>query len=163
MTDMLVKLYDLPDNWAFITEMQARGVTIRKPIGPERHYIIDWVRTTFSDAWASETDVALGNQPFTCFIALKAEKLVGFACYDATALGMFGPTGVLETERQQRIGAALLMACMLDMKLHGYGYAIIGDPGPTEFYQKVVGAVDIPGSSPGVYKGMLRYPRRAED
>jgi hypothetical protein len=163
MTDMLVKLYDLPDDWAFITAMQQRGVTLRKPIGPERHYIIDWVRAEFGDGWASETDVALGNRPVSCFIALKGEKLVGFACYDATALGMFGPTGVLETERQQRIGAALLLACMLDMKLQGYGYAVIGDPGPTEFYQKVVGAVDIPGSWPGVYKGMLRYQKKTED
>jgi hypothetical protein len=52
---------------------------------------------------------------------------------------------------------------MLDMKLQGYGYAVIGDPGPTEFYQKVVGAVDIPGSWPGVYKGMLRYQKKTED
>jgi hypothetical protein len=155
MTDMLVKLYDLPDDWNFITAQQQQGVTIRKPIGPEKHYIVDWVRQTFSTIWASETDMALSNRPLTCFIALKNDRLVGFGCYDATARGLFGPTGVLETERKQGIGAALLLACMLDMKLQGYGYAIIGWPGPVDFYRKIVGAVEIPGSSPGVYKGML--------
>jgi hypothetical protein len=42
------------------------------------------------------------------------------------------------------------------MKLKGYGYAIIGDVGPAEFYRKTVGAVEIPDSTPGIYKGMVR-------
>jgi hypothetical protein len=42
------------------------------------------------------------------------------------------------------------------MKLKGYGYAIVGHAGPTEFYRKTVGAIDIADSTPGVYKGMLR-------
>ena len=37
----------------------------------------------------------------------------------------------------------------------GYGYAIIGGAGPIGFYEKSVGAIAIPGSSPGIYKGML--------
>lgn len=36
-----------------------------------------------------------------------------------------------------------------------YGYAIIGWVGPAEFYAKAVGAVEIPDSTPGVYRGML--------
>jgi hypothetical protein len=38
----------------------------------------------------------------------------------------------------------------------GYGYAIIGGVGPTEFYEKVVRAVPIEGSSPGIYRDRLR-------
>jgi len=49
-----------------------------------------------------------------------------------------------------------LLSCLLDMKLKGYGYAIIGGVGPTEFYTKTVGAIEIADSTPGVYKGMLR-------
>ena len=37
----------------------------------------------------------------------------------------------------------------------GYGYAIIGDVGPSAFYEKTVGAMPIPNSAPGVYAGML--------
>ncbi len=157
MTDMLVKLYDLPNTWDFLAEQEAQGVTIRKPIGPEKHLIVDWVYETFSsDPWASETDIALSNHPISCFIALRDGDLVGFGCYDATALGFFGPTGVKETERGQGIGRALLLACLLDMKLKGYGYAIIGKVGPAEFYRKMAGAVEIPDSRPSIWKGWLR-------
>ena len=157
MTDMLVKLYDIEDNWAFLSEQAGQGVAIRKPIGPEKYYVIDWVREKFSgyQGWDSETDVALSNRPATCFVAIKAQTLVGFACYDATALGFFGPTGVDEPYRGRGIGKALLLACLLDMKLKGYGYAIIGYVGPTEFYKKTVGAVEIPDSTPSLWKNWL--------
>ena len=152
---MLVKLYDLDNDWTFLAEQEAIGVTIRKAIGPEKHLILDWVGSTFSDAWSSEADVAISNSPTTCFVAIHDTDLIGFSCYDATTLGFFGPIGVAEVHRKRNTGTCLLKACMLDMKLKGYGYAII----PTtqfEFYQKGVGATVIPDSSPGVYKGMLR-------
>ena len=46
------------------------------------------------------------------------------------------------------------------MLAQGYGYAIIGDAGPMDFYNKTVGAVAIPGSYPGVYRGMLQQNQR---
>ena len=156
MPDMLVKLYNLADNWDFIAAQAALGVTIRKPIGPENHLVIAWVHDRFSAKWASEVAVALHNHPVSCFIAIKDEAIIGFACYDATTLGFFGPTGVAEARRGRGTGGALLLACLLDMKLKGYGYAIIGAAGPTDFYRKVAGAEVIPDSSPGVYRGILR-------
>ena len=156
MSDMLVKLYEIQDDWAFLNEQAVLGITLRKPIGPERRLVIDWVSTHFGDAWASEVDAAQARQPSTCFIALHRETLIGFACYDATALGFFGPGGVAEAYRGKSTGRALLLACLLDMKLKGYGYAIIGNVGPTEFYTKTVSAVEIPNSTPGVYRNMLR-------
>lgn len=159
MTDMLVKLYDLPLNWSFIQEQAARGITIRKPIGPEKHFIENWVRSVFSDVWASEVDVATNHHPPTVFISTEAGQLTGFGCYDATALGFFGPIGVAEPYRGNGTGRALLMACLLDMKLKGYGYAIIGSVGPVEFYMQTVGAVPIPGSSPSIWKDMLHDDR----
>jgi GNAT superfamily N-acetyltransferase len=132
-------------------------VTLRKPIGPEKHWVIAWVREKFEEAWASEADVALSNRPVSCFIAIRQSAMIGFACYDATALGFFGPSGVDEVFRGRGTGKALLLACLLDMKLKGYGYAIIGDAGPQEFYAKAAGAVVIPASMPGIYKGLLRY------
>ena len=155
MTDLLVKLYDLADDWSFLAEQERLGVTIRKPIGPEFHQVVEWVKEHFYDGWASETTSALANRPVTCFVAIQEGSLIGFAAYDATALGYFGPTGVLQASRGRGAGKALLLACLLDMKLKGYGYAIIGMVGPTEFYQKAVGAIEIPGSTPGIFKNML--------
>lgn len=157
MGDMLVKLYDLELDWGFVAEQAALGITIRKPIGPEKHALIDWVRERFSNAWASETDCATSNTPTSCFIAVKdgedgGSVLIGFGCYDATALGFFGPVGVREDCRGRGTGRALLLACLLDMKLKGYGYAAIGAVGPAEFYRKTVGAVEIPDSAPGLWK-----------
>ena len=99
--------------------------------------------------------MALANRPLTCFIALKGNELIGFGCYDATALGFFGPTGVAEEHRGQGTGKALLQACLLDMKLKGYGYAVIGAVGPAAFYANAVGAVEIPDSTPSIWKNWL--------
>ena len=156
MADMLVKLFDIQDDWSHIGRQAAQGVTLRKPIGPERDLVSNWVGATFSPYWASEVGAALCNRPISCFVAIHGQTLIGFACYDATALGFFGPGGVAETHRGKGTGAALLLSCLLDMKLKGYGYAIIGDAGPSEFYQKTVRAIEIPDSKPGLYKGMLR-------
>ena len=155
MMDMLVKLYELPDDWGFLTGQRALGITIRKPLGPEKRIVVDWVAEHFEDAWASEVDKSICNQPVTCFIALQDQTPIGFACYDATALGFFGPEGVDRQAQGRGTGKALLLACLLDMKSKGYGYAIIGGVGPAEFYARTVGAVEIPGTSPGIYGGML--------
>jgi GNAT superfamily N-acetyltransferase len=155
MTDMLVKLYQLKNDWQFLQDQEKLGVTIRKPIGPEKHFIVDWVKAHFNPLWASEVDQAISNHPGTCFIAIREGQLIGFSCYDATALGFFGPTGVAEIFRGQGTGKALLLAALLDMKLKGYGYAVIGAVGPADFYQKIVGAVEIPDSTPGLWKDLL--------
>jgi GNAT superfamily N-acetyltransferase len=156
MHDMLVKLYNIPDDCGVMQKARDTDIIIRKPIGPERHLVVDWVQKKFNKAWSSETDMAFANRPLSCFIALKGRKLAGFACYDATALGYFGPTGVESAFRNKGIGTALLFACMQDMRLKGYGYAIIGGVGPAEYYRKTVGATDIPESTPGIWKTWLR-------
>jgi predicted GNAT family acetyltransferase len=155
MTDMLVKLYELQNDWTFLQEQESIGITIRKPIGPEKHLIIEWVREHFNPLWASEMDLAMSNQPKTCFVAIRDRQLIGFSCYDATALGFFGPTGVDQSFRGKGTGKALLLAALLDMKLKGYGYAVVGAIGPADFYRKMVGAVEIPDSTPGVWKDLL--------
>jgi len=156
MSDMLVKLYELEDDRRFIAEQEDIGVTIRKPIGPEKHLILHWVREKFSDAWSSEADIAISNRPRTCFVAVRENGLIGFACYDATALGFFGPIGVDRSCRGKGTGKALLLACLLDMKLQGYGYAIVGQTGELQFYAKAVGAVEIPGSSSSVWNTWMK-------
>lgn len=156
MPDMLVKLYNLDNDWSFITDLKKRNIAIRKPIGSEKHMLQDWISTSFSSGWAAEADVAFSNSPRSCFIAVDDSKLAGFACYDATALGYFGPIGVAAASRGIGIGKALLKACLLDMKSKGYGYAIIGDVKDPTFYQNAVDAIPILDSSPGIYRNRMK-------
>jgi len=153
--DMLVRLYDLPDSRKASNRLAAAGVSIRRALPPEKHKVLQWVRSTFSDAWASEADVAFARQPVACFVAIEGRSLLGFACHDATCANFFGPTGVDPAARKKGIGAALLFACLEDMRQQGFGYAIIGGVGPAAFYTKTVGAIPIEGSEPGIYRGLL--------
>jgi GNAT superfamily N-acetyltransferase len=158
MADMLIKLYDVEPQGEFWTEQKAFGIELRKPIGPEKHAVIAWVFDQFGDGWASEVDVALSNQPRTCYVAVKNAKIIGFACYDATALGFFGPIGVAKPHRKKGTGTALMNACLLDMKNSGYGYAVVGGVKDTDFYSKTVGALEIPDSAPGIYVNQIKDP-----
>jgi hypothetical protein len=107
----------------------------------------------------SEAALCLSQQPPTIYLAVRDNDLLGFACYDASAKGFFGPTGVDEAERGQGIGEALLITTLRGLREAGYGYAIIGDPGPVEFYRRRLDVLEIPKSNPGIYRGMLR-PKR---
>lgn len=158
MSDMLVKLYELPALEPVLEKPRQHGIEVRKPIGPEARVIVSWVDEHFGDAWAAEVQMALANRPISCFIAVdEAEReVVGFACYDATALGYFGPTGVAEKARGRGVGQALLVATLHGMRSRGYAYAIIGAAGPIEFYERAVGAVSIPNSRPGIYRSYVR-------
>ena len=157
MPDMLVKLYELPALEPVMASQRDKGITIRRVMAAEKHFVLNWVREHFeSEYWVSECDKAFANRPVSCFIAVEDGQLIGFGCYDATARGFFGPTGVSEDNRGKGTGAALLLACLHDMRHQDYGYAIIGWAGPTEFYTRICGATVIPDSSPGVYEGLIR-------
>jgi len=154
MHDMLVRLYALPDPGAALAACAAQGVTIRRALMPEKHAVVDWVRAQFPSALA-EVEAAFTRPPVRCFIALRAHVLAGFACHDVTCPNFFGPEGVAADERGRGIGRALLLATLHAQRADGFAYAIIGGVGPAAFYAKAVGAVDIAGSTPGIYGGML--------
>lgn len=157
MADMLVKLYQMPDPEKYYLQAKEAGVRITRALSPDFTKILDFIRKEFGEGWASETTAGLYNHPFpTCFIASKNGEIIGFADYDATARGLFGPTGVKESERGQGVGAALLMKCLEAMRDEGYSYCVIGSAGPEHFYEKCCGAVVIPGDTPNVYSRMIR-------
>jgi hypothetical protein len=157
MPDMLVKLYGLPDLGAALARQEGRGVMIRRALAPEKAEVTAWVKRHWGGGWASECEVAFARQPVACILATRAERILGFSCYECTCRGFFGPTGVLAPERGQGSGAALLLAALHSLRALGYGYAIIGSAGADveSFYAKTVGATVIEGSTPGVYAGGL--------
>ncbi len=90
------------------------------------------------------------------YIAVLQKEIVGFAAYECTRRGFFGPTGVIESVQGRGIGKALLLACLWGLREMGYVYGIIGRAGPIEFYQKTVGAIVIRDSEPGIYMNLLK-------
>jgi GNAT superfamily N-acetyltransferase len=150
--DMLIRLYPLTE--AAVAK-GATAVVVRKPLGFEQQAIVAWVTAGFGSRWASEAGVALANRPVSLFGAFADRRLVGFACYDATARGMFGPIGVDPSHRASGIGAQLLCACLADMRAVGYAYAVAGSVGAPEFFARVAGATGVEGSTPGLYAGSL--------
>lgn len=155
MIDMLVRLYDLPDSSQTYQKVANNGVTLRRARAFEKHTVAAFVRANFSEKWVSEVEVAMTRQPVACFIATKDKEILGFACYDTTLRGFFGPTGVLESARNLGLGKALVMRSLEALREIGYAYAIIGGVGPKEFYEKNCGAIEIPGSDPGTYTDLL--------
>jgi|SRR5215212_4644121 len=171
MTDMLVKLYALPEVTPLLTVLNQIGLEIRRPHASEKHVLAGWVHQHFTDSsWAAGCEVALENRPVSCYIAVQKnqvqvlnknpydlpdELLVGFACYDVASKGMFGPLGVHENYRKQGIGSALLLACLHAMKEEGYAYAVIGWVASEGFYARAAGATVIPDSEPGIFHGKL--------
>jgi len=170
MSDLLVRLFQLPDLSPIKKKLAAEGIVIRRAHPAELDIICSWVRHHFNERWAAECQGAMNHRPPTCFIAaelqpvedanddpynLPLEKLVGFACYDTVAIGMFGPEGVQPDYQGRGIGKALLLACMHAMADFGYAYAVVAWAGPIDFYKKTVGATIIEDSEPGIFRGQL--------
>lgn len=155
MPDMLVPLLTLPPMEPILARMSAQGVVIRRAHPFEITPIYDFIAANFLKRWADEVTPCYSRQPISLFIAIRAGAVIGFGAYEAVCRDYFGPTGVAESERQNGIGTALLVACMHGLREMGYAYGIIGGAGPTEFYAKAVGATVIPDSVPGIYSDLL--------
>ena len=148
--DMLVDLYQ-----PIIKEVECK-YEIKRVLSPSSDKVLKFIEETFSKGWVSEAKAALYQNHPTCFIAVDQNKIIGFACYDATAKAYFGPTGVDQNYRGHGIGKALLLKCLVAMREDGYGYAIIGgvEPKNWPFYEKCSKAVVIEDSK-RIYKRMV--------
>ena len=156
--DMLVKLYTVAEKPELCEELQQQGVSVRRAMPADKGRVVQFVRNNFGDGWANECSYTFTAHPVSCFVAVREKRVVGFACYDATAKNFFGPTGIYEKYRGHGVGEALLRKCLLAMKNDGYAYAVIGCVGDAAgFYKKTVGASAIEDSYPGVYADMIEF------
>ena len=154
MPDLLVNLLKLPP----LDNSDQQDFIIRRAQPFEITPIRTFVAQNFSQSWADEISVGFARQPVSVFVATINHELVGFAGYECTRRGFFGPTGVIQTAQSKGIGKALLLASLLALRELGYVYAIIGAAGPVRFYQKTVDAIIIPDSEPGIYTDLLKKP-----
>jgi predicted N-acetyltransferase YhbS len=151
MPDMLVNLLKLAPLEPGLSGLRHSGVIIRRAQPHEITPIKDFILENFEAGWADEIFVGYANKPVSVFIAIRDRQVIGFAAYECTRRGFFGPTGVAQSERGRGIGYALLLACLWGLREMGYAYGIIGGAGPVEFYERAVGATVIPDSTPGIY------------
>jgi predicted GNAT family acetyltransferase len=161
MPDMLVRLYSLPDAAPYYRRVEQAAIAVRRAEPWDRLRMREFARTHFPELWGVEADRAYSNTPISCYLATRNGEIVGFAAYEVTRRGYFGPTGVREDLRGDGVGSALLFRCLQSMYEMGYAYAVIGGVGPAEFYEKVCRAFVIPGSETGIY-GSLNELRSRE-
>ncbi|WP_187393493.1 GNAT family N-acetyltransferase [Bacillus sp. E214] len=105
-----------------------------------------FVESEFGARWLDSIENGFLKDNIPIFIALDDNQIIGFACFDVVRKrkGLFGPMGTTLSNRVQGIGFILLHHCLREMQEIGYEYAIIGQAGPLEFYEKACNAVVIP-------------------
>jgi ribosomal protein S18 acetylase RimI-like enzyme len=149
--DLLANLYEIDTNPSHSDEF-----TVSRLLSPDIYHLEAFIKRNFGPGWASEIKAGAYKSNPSVFIAKKGNRILGFAGYDCTCKGFFGPIGVSPTIRSKGIGKALLLATLNAMREDGYAYAIIGDgEGKFEFYQKCCHAIKIE-SSQTVYSRMLK-------
>jgi predicted N-acetyltransferase YhbS len=153
--DMLVQLLKLKPIAPVIDSMREAGVIIRRANPWEITMVKDFIVGEFTQGWADEVSIGYLRQPVSVFIAIRNDKVIGFAAYECTRRAYFGPTGVKAKERGNGIGKALLLAALHGLREMGYAYGIIGSAETPEFYTRTMGAVEIENSAPGVYVDLI--------
>ncbi|MED0933216.1 GNAT family N-acetyltransferase [Bacillus mobilis] len=122
--------------------------TVRKATPSDFEKLASFVNKEFGERWLHSIEYGFltykDNLPI--YIAAQEEVIVGFACYDVVRgkKGLFGPMGTAKQNRVKGVGKQLLHRSLHSMKQDGYEYAIIGQAGPVEFYERCCNARLIP-------------------
>lgn len=161
--DMLVNLLNLPDVTEIEEKLKEENIVIRRAITPDMYRVLEFIEKNSGLSAKGEATVCFSHQPVTLYIATYYDKIVGYACYEATFRSFFGPTCVLDEYQGKKIGKLLLVKALEGLRDMGYIYAAIGCVGPVEFYKKCVGAIEIPNSTPGGYKDFLALCKKEDD
>ena len=141
--DMVVHLR----NYTLPSELNTQ-TTFRRAQLLDHAALIDFVKTHFGAGWVESIDNGFTYEEIPIFLAFEGENIIGFASFDVTRnrKGIFGPMGTQKTIRSHKVGYTLLHLALNEMNDIGYEYAVLGEAGPLEFYEKACGAVVIPKS-----------------
>jgi mycothiol synthase len=122
---------------------EVAGYEIRRVEAADRDVVCTWIASAFAPVWAFEVGRAIDGPRRAVHSAFVDGKPVAFAAADGNnqGLGWFGPAGTDLAHRGRRLGEALLVRCLDDVR--GLPEAgVIAWIGPKDFYAKTVAAVD---------------------
>ena len=120
----------------------ASGYQIRRGSRADRASLSKMIGAEFSEAWAFEVNLALSSTPAGVHLAVGPDgNFAAFAAHDGNnrGLGWFGPAGTVTSHRGKGLGAALLLACLDDVRAAGHDECLISWIGPRDFYERTVG------------------------
>jgi GNAT superfamily N-acetyltransferase len=119
------------------------GYELRRAGDADRAPLLEMAARAFSPTWAQEIARAMDGPRRAVHVALQNGAPVAFAAADGNnrGLGWFGPAGTLPEHRGKRLGEALLLPTLRDVRGLPEG-GVIAWIGPKEFYAKACGAVD---------------------
>jgi GNAT superfamily N-acetyltransferase len=117
----------------------ARGYLIRRAHCDE-HALVDAIALQSGGGWPFEVARALAFDPPGVHVAIKDDAYAAFAAHDGNnrGLGWFGPTETWPAHRSQGLGAALLLACLVDVAAH-HARCEVAWIGPRAFYDRIAG------------------------
>lgn len=123
--------------------LASAGVTLRRLEQEDEERFTRYLAERWGAGSRDEGLQALrtGQTPLPGHIALAGETIVGFAVYDVVRPGWLGPIGTNAEQRGQRIGTALLHACLFDWQRQGRRHGEIAGIGPLYFYVESCDAV----------------------
>ncbi|MGG0300013.1 GNAT family N-acetyltransferase [Bacillus albus] len=132
----------------FVPTYNDLTCTVRKANLSDFEKLASFVNEEFGERWLRSIEYGFRTykENLPIYIAEQEEVIVGFACYDVVRgkKGLFGPMGTAKQNRVKGVGKQLLHRCLYSMKQDGYEYAIIGQAGPIEFYERNCDARLIP-------------------
>ncbi|WP_409251036.1 GNAT family N-acetyltransferase [Bacillus sp. SCS-153A] len=139
----------VPMNTYSEREFTNNNVLIKRAGTGDRDTVLSFVIGNFGEGWAETLRNGFRQDEIPIFLAWKEERLIGFSSYDVyrDQKGIYGPMGVVKSERKSGVGGTLLHKALSDMKRKKYAYTILGEAGPIEYYEKECGAMLIPLSN----------------
>ena len=128
-----------------LARLDAAGITVRRGTPADEDAVAEhtlrlWSAT--SDVWFRETRTALHRETPPIFLALRDDRVVGFAAHGIHRPSLYGPIGTDPAEQGHGIGAVLSALCLADMAARGVRVAQIGWVAETAipFYSRTAGA-----------------------
>lgn len=127
-------------------KLPTTHVTFRRAEKSDETSLNSFVKREFGSGWLNSINNGFSKEEIPIFIAFEENEIIGFACYDVVRnkKSLFGPMGTSYSKRIKGVGYTLLHLCLNKMNNIGYEYAVLGEVGPIEFYEKACHATVIP-------------------